>query len=89
MEHLARWLRGWVPEWARRQLEEENRRLRQKIDRLQRENDRLNTYLDGPGGQRGEILLGDLVPLVLCLVKLIIQVHCSRSLPDQAVWQLA
>ena len=47
MEHLARWLRGWVPEWARRQLEEENRRLRQKIDRLQRENDRLNTYLDG------------------------------------------
>ena len=47
MEHLARWLRGWVPEWARRQLEEENRRRRQKIDRLQRENDRLNTYLDG------------------------------------------
>ena len=47
MEHLARWLRGWVPEWARRQLEEENRRLRQKIARLQRENDRLNTYLDG------------------------------------------
>lgn len=47
MEHLARWLRGWVPEWARRQLEEENRRLRQTIDRLQRENDRLNTYLDG------------------------------------------
>lgn len=47
MEHLARWLRGWVPEWARRQLEEENRHLRQKIDRLQRENDRLNTYLDG------------------------------------------
>lgn len=47
MEHLARWLRGWVPEWARRQLEEENRRLRQKIDRLQRENDRLNIYLDG------------------------------------------
>ena len=47
MEHLARWLRGWVPEWARWQLEEENRRLRQKIDRLQRENDRLNTYLDG------------------------------------------
>ena len=47
MEHLARWLRGWVPEWARRQLEEENRRLRQKIDRLQRENARLNTYLDG------------------------------------------
>lgn len=47
MEHLARWLRGWVPEWARRQLEEENRRLRQKIEGLQRENDRLNTYLDG------------------------------------------
>ncbi len=47
MKHLVRWLHGWVPEWARRQLEEENRRLRQKIERLQRENDRLNPYLDG------------------------------------------
>ena len=42
--------RGPVRKRQRRQLEEENRRLRQKIDRLQRENDRLNTYLDGLEG---------------------------------------
>ena len=48
MKRFYPWLRQrFLPEWARRQLEEENRHLRQKVDRLQRENDRLNTYLDG------------------------------------------
>lgn len=48
MKRFYTWLRQrFLPEWARQQLEEENRHLRQKVDRLQRENDRLNTYLDG------------------------------------------
>lgn len=42
------WLRvHFLPEWARRQLMEENQRLQRKIAELRQENQRLEAYIEG------------------------------------------
>jgi len=42
------WLRlRFLPEWARRQLMEENQRLVRQLAELQQENQRLESYIEG------------------------------------------
>ena len=42
------WLRlHFLPEWARRQLMEENQRLVRQLAELQQENQRLESYIEG------------------------------------------
>ena len=48
MKRFFEWLRlRFLPEWARRQLMEENQRLIRELDEARREIDRLESYIAG------------------------------------------
>ena len=48
MKRFFEWLRlRFLPEWARRQLLEENSRLTRELDEARREIDRLESYIEG------------------------------------------
>ncbi len=48
IERFYTWLRlHFLPEWARRQLMEENQRLVRQLAELQQENQRLESYIEG------------------------------------------
>ena len=48
MKSFFAWLRlRFLPEWARRQLMEENSRLTRELDEARREIDRLESYIEG------------------------------------------
>lgn len=48
IKRIYTWLRlHFLPEWARRQLMEENQRLVRQLAELQQENQRLESYIEG------------------------------------------
>lgn len=48
IKKLYTWMRlRFMPEWARRQLMEENQRLVRQLAELQQENQRLESYIEG------------------------------------------
>ena len=48
MRRIREWLfERFLPAWCRTELMEENRRHRERIEALERENERLNAFVDG------------------------------------------
>lgn len=48
MKKLKRWLiMNFLPAWAKEELLTENERLRAQVEKLQREKERLISYIDG------------------------------------------